>query len=103
MSLSTPKQAALVKTHHAPRKKSFIKNGPSSEERPDTLAQFTAELIRYSDIHLSLVPEPKLLELVHYYKENGDRALIFTWFQLTVPILQEALDAEGIMNRQIQG
>ncbi|KAB5551123.1 SNF2 family N-terminal domain-containing protein, partial [Coniochaeta sp. 2T2.1] len=100
------------------------KNWPSTEERPDTLARFTSELMQYSDFDLHLwcrdhvvlrpldLPKDslmwsgkiqKLLELVHRYKENGDRALIFTRFKLTVPILQEVLDAEGIKNRQFQG
>jgi SWI/SNF-related matrix-associated actin-dependent regulator 1 of chromatin subfamily A len=100
------------------------KKWPSNEERPETLARFIEELKQYSDFELHMwcrdhavirsfdIPEgslqwsgkiQKLLELVRTYKNNGDRVLIFTRFQMTVPILQEVLDKEGIENRQFQG
>lgn len=100
------------------------KNWPPREERPETLARFIEELKQYSDFELHLwcrdhkaiasfdIPEgslkwsgkvQKLLELIREYKENGDRVLIFSRFAMTVPILHEVLEAEGIKNRQFQG
>lgn len=45
----------------------------------------------------------KLLEMVRGYQANGDRVLIFTRFEMTVPILLEVFDLEGINNRQFTG
>jgi len=100
------------------------KNWPSNEVRPETLTKFVDELKQYSDFDLHLwcrdhavirsfdIPEgsllwsgkvQKLLELVREYKANGDRVLVFSRFQMTVPILQEIFELEGIKNLQFQG
>lgn len=100
------------------------RNWPDGEVRPDTQARLAEELKQYSDFEIHLwcrdvpalerfdIPEDsllssgkvqKLLELVREYKRNGDRVLIFTTFQMIVPILQEVFDKEGISNRQLQG
>lgn len=100
------------------------KNWPSGEVRPDTQERLAQELKQYSDFELHLwcrdVPAlkrldfpddsllssgkvQKVVDLVREYKSNGDRVLIFTTFQMMVPILQEVFDHEGISNRQFEG
>ncbi|RKU46150.1 hypothetical protein DL546_007723 [Coniochaeta pulveracea] len=100
------------------------KNFPSSEKRPERQDLLLEELKGYNDFQLHLwcrdVPAlakfdidekslfssgkiEKLLEMVRGYQANGDRVLIFTRFEMTVPILLEVFDLEGINNRQFTG
>jgi SWI/SNF-related matrix-associated actin-dependent regulator 1 of chromatin subfamily A len=100
------------------------KKFPASEKRPERPDLLLEELKGYNDFQLHLwcrdVPAlakfdideksllssgkiEKLLELVREYKDNGDRVLIFTRFEMTVPILLEVFDLEGINNRQFTG
>ncbi|KAH8885049.1 hypothetical protein GQ53DRAFT_751347 [Thozetella sp. PMI_491] len=104
--------------------KTLIRSVPQDELRQDNLEHLTNELMACSDFELHLwcrdykciraldLPDKswtdcakvqKMIELVRGYKENGDRALIFTRFAKVIEILAESLASEGIAHLALQG
>lgn len=97
---------------------------PYEKLRQTEQSKMAEELRQYSDFELNLwcrdekclkqysCPEEflfesgkfrKLLELLKEYRQNGDRALVFSKFRRVLDILEECLSKEGISYRVLDG
>ncbi|KAF6808266.1 SNF2 family helicase [Colletotrichum musicola] len=97
---------------------------PQSELQQPRLDHLIGELQNCSDFELHLwcrdylcishldVPEgswmesgkvAKLLELIHQYRDNGDRVLVFSKFAKVIEILREVLHSDGIKHCVLYG
>lgn len=104
--------------------KRLLRHVPYEKLKQTEHAKMVEELQQYSDFELNLwcrdekclkkfsCPEAalfesgkfqKLLELLKEYRENGDRALVFSKFRRVLDILEECLSKEGISYRVLDG
>lgn len=102
----------------------LLRHVPYEKLKQTEQSKMVEELQQYSDFELNLwcrdeqclkhfsCPEAalfesgkfqKLLELVKEYRENGDRALVFSKFRRVLDILEECLSREGIKYRVLDG
>ncbi|OLN81267.1 ATP-dependent helicase fft2 [Colletotrichum chlorophyti] len=104
--------------------KILMREVPQSELQQPRLDHLIGELQNSSDFELHLwcrdyacirhldVPEgswmesgkvTKLLELIHQYRDNGDRVLVFSKFAKVIEILREVLHTDGIKHCVLYG
>ncbi|TDZ12906.1 ATP-dependent helicase fft2 [Colletotrichum spinosum] len=104
--------------------KILMREVPQSELQQPKIEHLIGELKNSSDFELHLwcrdykciqhldVPEgswmdsgkvTKLLELIHQYRENGDRVLVFSKFAKVIEILREVLATDGIEHCVLYG
>ncbi|KAF4492037.1 ATP-dependent helicase fft2 [Colletotrichum fructicola Nara gc5] len=102
----------------------LMKKVPQSELQQPRIDHLIGELQNCSDFELHLwcrdydcishldVPEgswmesgkvTKMLELIHQYRENGDRVLVFSKFAKVIEILREVLATDGIRHCVLYG
>ncbi|EFQ26543.1 SNF2 family domain-containing protein [Colletotrichum graminicola] len=104
--------------------KILMRDVPQSELQQPRLDHLIGELKNSSDFELHLwcrdyacirhldVPEgswmdsgkvTKLLQLIHQYRDNGDRVLVFSKFAKVIEILREVLHTDGIKHCVLYG
>lgn len=102
----------------------LMRDVPQSELQQPRIDHLIGELQNSSDFELHLwcrdyacirhldVPEgswmnsgkvTKLLELIHQYRDNGDRVLVFSKFAKVIEILREVLHTDGIKHCVLYG